>query len=50
VASPVSPDLIHSQINGSLTSIFAAFDPLGSVDVTSGDAPAPDLNKAYRNR
>ncbi|MEV0895753.1 SPFH domain-containing protein [Actinoplanes sp. NPDC049802] len=39
---------VNPQINGSLTSIFAAFDPLGSVDVTSGDAPAPDLNKTYK--
>ncbi|WP_328466198.1 hypothetical protein OHA21_45610 [Actinoplanes sp. NBC_00393] len=39
---------VNPQINGSLTSIFAAFDPLGSVDVTSGDAPAPDLNQTYK--
>ena len=36
---------VNPQINGSMTSIFASFDPLGAVDVTSGDAPAPDLNK-----
>lgn len=40
---------VNPQINGSLTSIFASFDPLGSVDVTSGDAPAPDLNKTYKD-
>ncbi|WP_229073026.1 stomatin [Actinoplanes sp. DH11] len=39
---------VNPQINGSLTSIFASFDPLGAVDVTSGDAPAPDLNKTYK--
>ncbi|MBG0567698.1 SPFH domain-containing protein [Actinoplanes aureus] len=39
---------VNPQINGAMTSIFAAFDPLGSVDVTSGDAPAPDLNKTYK--
>ncbi|MEU4694146.1 stomatin [Actinoplanes sp. NPDC023714] len=39
---------VNPQINGAMTSIFAAFDPLGAVDVTSGDAPAPDLNKTYK--
>lgn len=39
---------VNPQINGSLTSIFADFDPLGAVDVTSGDAPAPDLNKSFK--
>jgi hypothetical protein len=39
---------VEPQINGAMTSIFADFDPLGSVDVTSGDAPAPDLNKTYK--
>lgn len=39
---------VNPQINGAMTSIFADFDPLGSVDVTSGDAPAPDLNKTYK--
>jgi hypothetical protein len=39
---------VNPQINGSMTSIFASFDPLGVVDVTSADAPAPDLNKTYK--
>ncbi|WP_433828781.1 SPFH domain-containing protein [Actinoplanes sp. CA-015351] len=39
---------VNPQINGAMTSIFASFDPLGAVDVTSGDAPAPDLNKTYK--
>lgn len=39
---------VNPQINGAMTSIFAGFDPLGSVDVTSGDAPAPDLNATYK--
>ncbi|GLY01394.1 MULTISPECIES: hypothetical protein [Actinoplanes] len=40
---------VNPQINGSMTSIFASFDPLGAVDPTSGDAPAPDLNKTYKD-
>lgn len=40
---------VNPQINGAMTSIFATFDPLGSVDPTSGDAPAPDLNKTYKD-
>lgn len=39
---------VDPQINAALTSVFAGFDPLGSVDPKSGDAPAPDLNKTYR--
>jgi hypothetical protein len=39
---------VNPQINGAMTSIFASFDPLGAVDPTSGDAPAPDLNKTYK--
>ncbi|BBH66452.1 hypothetical protein ACTI_31370 [Actinoplanes sp. OR16] len=39
---------VNPQINGAMTSLFASFDPLGAVDVTSGDAPAPDLNKTFK--
>lgn len=39
---------VDPQINAAMTSTFAGFDPLGKVDVKSGDAPAPDLNKTYR--
>src|SRR4051812_36368055 len=39
---------VDPQISAALTSVFASFDPLGSVDPKSGDAPAPDLNKIYR--
>lgn len=39
---------VDPQINAALTSVFASFDPLGSVDPKSGDAPAPDLNKTYK--
>lgn len=39
---------VDPQINGALTSVFAGFDPLGQVDPKSGDAPAPDLNKLYK--
>jgi hypothetical protein len=39
---------VNPQINGALTSVFASFDPLGKVDITTGDAPAPDLNKLYK--
>jgi regulator of protease activity HflC (stomatin/prohibitin superfamily) len=41
---------VNPQINGALTSLFADFDPLGTVDPKSGDAPAPDLNKLYRDK
>jgi regulator of protease activity HflC (stomatin/prohibitin superfamily) len=39
---------VNPQINGALTSVFAGFDPLGSVDPKSGDAAAPDLNKTFK--
>lgn len=39
---------VNPQINGALTSVFAGFDPLGEVDAKTGDAPAPDLNKLYK--
>lgn len=39
---------VNPQINGALTSVFASFDPLGQVDAKTGDAPAPDLNKLYK--
>lgn len=39
---------VNPQINGALTSVFADFDPLGNVDPKSGDAPAPDLNKTFK--
>lgn len=39
---------VNPQMNAALTSVFASFDPLGSVDAKTGDAPAPDLNKLYR--
>lgn len=39
---------VNPQINGALTSVFATFDPLGQVDAKTGDAPAPDLNKLYK--
>lgn len=38
---------VNPQIDGAITSVFASFDPLGSVTGT-GDAPAPDLNKTYK--
>lgn len=38
---------VNPQINAALTSTFASFDPLGTVNPASGDAPAPDLNKLY---
>lgn len=38
---------VNPQIDGAITSVFASFDPLGAVKDT-GDAPAPDLNKSYR--
>lgn len=39
---------VDPQINAALTSVFASFDPLGSVNAKTGDAPAPDLNNTYR--
>jgi regulator of protease activity HflC (stomatin/prohibitin superfamily) len=39
---------VNPQINAAMTSVFASFDPLGNVDAKTGDAPAPDLNKTYR--
>lgn len=39
---------VNPQINAALTSVFAAFDPLGQVNAKTGDAPAPDLNKLYK--
>lgn len=41
---------VEPQMNATLASLFAGFDPLGNVDPKSGDAPAPDLNKAYRDQ
>lgn len=41
---------IEPQINAAMASVFADFDPLGTVDAKSGQAPAPDLNKLYRDR
>lgn len=41
---------VNPQINATLASLFAGFDPLTSVDVKSGDAPAPDLNKSYKDQ
>jgi hypothetical protein len=40
---------VNPQIDGALTSVFASFDPLGTVSAT-GDAPAPDLNATYRTK
>lgn len=40
---------VNPQIDGAVTSVFASFDPLGTVSAT-GDAPAPDLNATYRDR
>jgi regulator of protease activity HflC (stomatin/prohibitin superfamily) len=39
---------VNPQINAALTSVFASFDPLGTVDPKSGASPAPDLNKTYK--
>lgn len=39
---------VNPQINGAITSVFATFDPLGQVDARTGDSPAPDLNKLYK--
>jgi hypothetical protein len=41
---------VNPQIDGAITSVFASFDPLGTVNAGTGDAPAPDLNKEYRNK
>lgn len=40
---------VNPQIDGAVTSVFASFDPLGTVSAT-GDAPAPDLNATYRSK
>lgn len=40
---------VNPQIDGAVTSVFASFDPLGTVSAT-GDAPAPDLNQTYRTK
>jgi regulator of protease activity HflC (stomatin/prohibitin superfamily) len=40
---------VNPQINAALTSTFASFDPLGTVSPASGEAPAPDLNKTFRD-
>lgn len=39
---------VNPQINAALTTVFSTFDPLGTVDVKTGDAPAPDLNKTHK--
>jgi hypothetical protein len=39
---------VNPQITGAMTSAFAGFDPLGTVDAASGNAAAPDLNKTYK--
>jgi hypothetical protein len=39
---------VNPQINAAMTSVFATFDPLKTVDPKSGDAPAPDLNATYK--
>lgn len=39
---------VNPQIDGAVTSVFASFDPLGTVNAATGDAPAPDLNKQYK--
>lgn len=39
---------VNPQFNAALTSVFASFDPLGQVNTQTGDAPAPDLNKTYK--
>jgi hypothetical protein len=39
---------VDPQMNATLASLFAGFDPLSTVDPKSGDAPAPDLNRLYR--
>jgi hypothetical protein len=38
---------VNPQIDAAITSVFAGFDPLGTVS-NNGDAPAPDLNKTYK--
>lgn len=40
---------VNPQITGAMTSVFASFDPLSTVDPKSGSAPAPDLNKTYKD-
>lgn len=40
---------VNPQITGAMTSVFAAFDPLSTVDPASGSAAAPDLNKTYKD-
>lgn len=40
---------VNPQITGAMTSAFAGFDPLGTVDAASGNAAAPDLNKTYKD-
>lgn len=39
---------VNPQIDGAITSVFASFDPLGTVNAKTGDAPAPDLNKTFK--
>lgn len=41
---------VNPQIDAAITSVFASFDPLGTVNASTGDAPAPDLNKIYKDR
>lgn len=41
---------VNPQINATLASLFASFDPLTTVDPKSGDAPAPDLNRSYKDQ
>lgn len=41
---------VTPQIDSAVASVFAGFDPLSTVDPASGDAPAPDLNKAYKQK
>ncbi len=41
---------VNPQINGAMISVFKDFDPLKTVDVKSGEAPAPDLNADYRDK
>lgn len=40
---------VNPQITGAMTSVFAGFDPLSTVDPASGSAAAPDLNKTYKD-
>jgi hypothetical protein len=39
---------VDPQMNAAMTSTFAAFDPLGTVNAGTGDTAAPDLNKTYQ--